>query len=401
MCPASNPGKDYCNKPGENYCGYWGCETIASGWTEGYTPDPYLQWEWGPRGCNQIPITYPYYLRVNSNCYLILKVNTPTDLGWTVGRTWGVRLWGKDTGRAAASRGLMFIQKTKIVTKPIGIGPNSVLLKTATLQPKRSSDIAFSSPSPTQKNIMVAEAHHDQIFDRLYNLILGSFIAINYTQPSLTKSCWLCLSAAPPYYEGIALNKTYITHSTGASCDWERGHKLTLSDISGQGTCIGNPPPHIQSLCASIINIQGKDKFLQPPMGLKWACNTGITPCVSTTVFNNSADYCVMVSIYPRVFYHTDRELETKFLGITRSKREPVTITLAVIMGAATTASLGLGIAALEATNQHSKELRQGIDTDLKKLEKSVEALETSLTSLSEAVLQNRRGQTGRGGSCL
>ena len=392
MCPASNPGRDYCNQPGDNYCGYWGCETIATGWTNGYTPDPHLKWEWGPKGCLEIPTTFPYWSQVETTCYLTLKVNTPTDFGWTMGRAWGARLWGKGTGRAKATRGLIFIQKTKLYTKPIGIGPNSVLLKVATPQPKLPTNSSHPNSSFLQKNALVTDMHHDQVFDRLYNLILGSFAAINYTQPRLTESCWLCLSAAPPYYEGIALNRTYITHSTGANCDWERGHKLTLSDITGQGTCIGNPPPHIQSLCATTHKIRGKHRFLQPPVGLKWVCNTGITPCISTTVFNNSADYCVMVSIYPRVLYHTGPELENKFLGLTRSTREPVTITLAVIMGATTTASLGVGIAALEATNQHSKELRQAIDVDLRKLEKSVEALETSLTSLSEVVLQNRRG---------
>ena len=292
----------------------------------------------------------------------------------------------------------MFIQKTKINPKPIGVGPNSVLLQAATPQPRlppRPTSISprIHTPTPSEKNLMVAGVYdNSQVFDRLYNLVKGSYLALNYTQPNLTQSCWLCLSAAPPYYEGVAINGAYTILTTSTNCDWGQGHKLTLSDITGQGTCIGNPPPHIRPLCIAIHKVQSKNVFLQPPIGFKWACNTGITPCVSTTVFNNSVDYCVLVSIYPRILYHKEAELENRYLGLTRYKREPVSVTLAVLLGAATATSLGTGIAALTISNRQTRELQMAINTDLRKLEKSVEALETSLTSLSEVVLQNRRG---------
>lgn len=230
----------------------------------------------------------------------------------------------------------------------------------------------------------------NQVYNWLYNLILGAYSAINHTQASLTQSCWLCLSVSPPYYEEIASSRSYITHSSGSNWDWDKSHKLTLSEITGQGTCIGNPPPHIKTLCAAIYQTNNEDKFLQPPVGLKWACDTGVTPCVSTKVFNSSTNFCVMVSIYPRIYYLSEVEFnalidQTK----TRYKREPVSITLAVILGTATMVSIGTGAAAVIHTNQQTSQLRMAVDHDLKKIETSVMALTTSLNSLSEVVLQN------------
>ena len=54
-------------------------------------------------------------------------------------------------------------------------------------------------------------------------------------------------------------------------------------------------------------------------------------------------------------------------------------------------AGVGTGTTALIETNQY-KQLQATMNTDIRALEESVSALEKSLTSLSEVVLQNRRG---------
>ncbi|KAA5706711.1 hypothetical protein F3G29_30530, partial [Klebsiella pneumoniae] len=76
-------------------------------------------------------------------------------------------------------------------------------------------------------------------------------------------------------------------------------------------------------------------------------------------------------------------------------KREPVSLTLALLLGGLTmggiAAGIGTGTTALIKTQQF-EQLHAAIQTDLNEVEKSITNLEKSLTSLSEVVLQNRRG---------
>ena len=73
-------------------------------------------------------------------------------------------------------------------------------------------------------------------------------------------------------------------------------------------------------------------------------------------------------------------------------RREPISLTLAVILGLGVAAAVGTGAAALIQAPQYLNELRIAMDKDLRALKQSVSKLKESLTSLSEVVLQNRRG---------
>ena len=99
------------------------------------------------------------------------------------------------------------------------------------------------------------------------------------------------------------------------------------------------------------------------------------------------------VQLVPRVIYHEAGSLEVEFdLPPRRQKREPISFTLAVLLGLGVAAGVGTGTTALVQTPQYIQELRVAVDEDLKAIEQSITKLEESLTSLSEVVLQDRQG---------
>ena len=92
------------------------------------------------------------------------------------------------------------------------------------------------------------------------------------------------------------------------------------------------------------------------------------------------------------MYTHWDREIASQPREMPRNKRQPITaITLATMFSLGIARS-GTRIAALSLQGQGFTSLRAAIDEDITRIEESVSHLEKSLTSLSEMVLQNRRG---------
>ncbi|NXM09840.1 ENV1 protein, partial [Tyrannus savana] len=78
--------------------------------------------------------------------------------------------------------------------------------------------------------------------DSLLHLAEASYRALNQTEPNMTDSCWLCYDVQPPFYEGVGLNATFklSKENIPAHCHWhEKEIGLTMSQVSGSGTCIG------------------------------------------------------------------------------------------------------------------------------------------------------------------
>lgn len=79
-------------------------------------------------------------------------------------------------------------------------------------------------------------------------------------------------------------------------------------------------------------------------------------------------------------------------LGPPRLKRELVMMTLVVLLGLGIVAGVGTGSAALVQSSQKIERLKLAVNEDLAAIEQSITKLTESLASLSEVVLQNRRG---------
>ncbi|NWU91821.1 ENV1 protein, partial [Upupa epops] len=84
-------------------------------------------------------------------------------------------------------------------------------------------------------------------YSALWKIMQASFEVLNKTYPNLTKECWLCYDIRPPFYEAIG-STAKIKRVNGTNpkvCQWisrnitEDAPGITISRVSGNGTCIG------------------------------------------------------------------------------------------------------------------------------------------------------------------
>ena len=397
VCPKDDRSRDKayaCGGYEQYFCAQWTCET---------TGDAY----WNPSSSwDKIIVKRGWVKNGAGTTSLPLNI-TVTDKGkqaleWQKGYTWGLR-WHM----SGTDKGVIFKIQLKVKTAAIPIDPNQVLTnqRLPSVQENKELSIDHNAPpvmpSPPRTHgstpIPTAALIQEGTGDRLLNLMEGTYLALNYTNPDKTQDCWLCLVSGSPYYEGIAIMGNYTNHTKAPSqCTSIPRHRLTLSEVSGEGYCIGAVPPSHQRLCRKIDKLTSTGfYYLVAPTGTYWACSTGLTPCISAALLDKFNDYCVLIELWPKVIYHTSEDFYSHYERRPRYRREPVSITVALLLGGITVggmaAGIGTGAIALTETRQF-RQLQLAMNTDIQALEESISALEKSLTSLSEVVLQNRRG---------
>ena len=101
-----------------------------------------------------------------------------------------------------------------------------------------------------------------------------------------------------------------------------------IEEVWGQGVCLGTVPRDKTFLCAQTIgniSLPGKN-WLVLEVGGWWVCShMGLTPCLNMKVFNPSQEFCVLVTVMPKILYHSEEVMyshwDQEVLG---QKREPI-----------------------------------------------------------------------------
>nr|P21445.2 RecName: Full=Envelope glycoprotein; AltName: Full=Env polyprotein; Contains: RecName: Full=Surface protein; Short=SU; AltName: Full=Glycoprotein 70; Short=gp70; Contains: RecName: Full=Transmembrane protein; Short=TM; AltName: Full=Envelope protein p15E; Contains: RecName: Full=R-peptide; AltName: Full=p2E; Flags: Precursor [Feline sarcoma virus (STRAIN SM)]AAA74004.1 env [Feline sarcoma virus] len=390
--PSMGPKGTHCGGAHDGFCAAWGCETTGEAWWK-----PTSSWDYitVKRGSSQ-----DTSCDKNCNPLVLQFTQKGRQASWDGPKLWGLRLYRTGYDPIAL---FSVSRQVSTIMPPQAMGPNLVLpeQKPPSRQSQTKSKVATQKPQTngtTPRSVAPATMSPKRIGtrDRLINLVQGTYLALNATDPNKTKDCWLCLVSRPPYYEGIAILGNYSNQTNPPpSCLSTPQHKLTISEVSGQGLCIGTVPRTHQALCNKTQQGHTGAHYLAAPNGTYWACNTGLTPCISMAVLNWTSDFCVLIELWPRVTYHQPEYIYTHFDKAVRFRREPISLTVALMLGGLTVggiaAGVGTGTKALLETAQF-RQLQIAMHTDIQALEESISALEKSLTSLSEVVLQNRRG---------
>ncbi|KAF1539469.1 MLV-related proviral Env polyprotein, partial [Eudyptula albosignata] len=233
----------------------------------------------------------------------------------------------------------------------------------------------------------------------LWKMMQASYQLLNKTNLNLTEHCWLCYGIKPPFYEAVGIDDKAIrvNGSNPAQCVWDiEKQRITLVEVVGSGVCVGKVPDHRKQLCVNKPQDKTPAKWSIPASNAKWVCSImGVTPCLSLDNFDESLEYCVQIAIIPKIFYHSEDFVYDSQITPEHhlSKRELFTaLTVATVSMIIGGTGLGTGVASLVQQHKEFSALRMAVDEDLARIEQSISALESSLRSLSEVVLQNGRG---------
>lgn len=281
---------------------------------------------------------------------------------------------------------------------PTSMQPSTRATKTGLRRSRRAQTEPKASAPPS----MIAEIFQPlEVAAELLNSSLDSDLKI---------PCWLCMSPEPPFYEG------YITVTDKLASDPSRCKMLlpqslwkgtSLEGITG--TCIyhfSHTAPEYCDLSHSYrITGAGDATPLIAPASHWWACTSGWFPCMISKKFVVDQDeVCVLTQVLPRIYWHSEEEGNRVLIPASHqiNKRSPA---LPIMAGISVFSALGMSAASMGVSIHQYNMLSQQVDEEIKRVQNAIEALESSMDSLAEVALQNRRGLdlllAEKGGLCL
>jgi hypothetical protein len=127
------------------------------------------------------------------------------------------------------------------------------------------------------------------------------------------EDCWMCFSASPPFYEGIALFGNFILLSDANQLPF-KSVQLTLTELSGIGSCVLGPgmllPRPLLEICNNVFRVNKNGfSYLLAPNDTFLACSMGLTRYIIIQDFINNRDYCVLVQLFPNFSIHESDDL--------------------------------------------------------------------------------------------
>ena len=277
------------------------------------------------------------------------------EKGWETGKPWGLGFY------IIGGKNLKLIFTIRLLIKPIvnplnvTVGPNRILANTKPIPRclvlKNLCQSLFSNQC-----LLTSQSFPSRLpapVDLLWSMMLKTFQILTSSQPELTIFCWLGYYATNPFYEDVGFMSKYNESERDTACIWsQEGRTLTIQTISGQGTCLGKVPLSHQHICNQNTPMV-HSKWVISPEQAWWACSTGLTLCVHGEVLNSptAKEFSILVQLVPCITYYSDEIVLKKLIGhvggdLKRQKRETISLTLAIILGAGLP-GVGTGIAAL------------------------------------------------------
>lgn len=239
------------------FCASWGCETTGDSYWK-----PSSSWDY-----ITVKAHYPHHSAFWSDDVIPgCKNSNTTTKGWcnplqinftSHGKkeslwtsrplTWGLRLY-KDH----YDQGLLFqikLLKGVPIQNRASVGPNKQLHQPGTSHqpgtpPKSGGATASTHPKTTmyQPTIPPGPASSASLIMAVVNASAQALVAATNATTNVTSytECWICYSSDPPFYEGIAIFDN-ITYTNDTSLLSWGPVELTLTEVSGLGTCLLRP----------------------------------------------------------------------------------------------------------------------------------------------------------------